>query len=145
MHTHVSKRITSPPTKASLPSLCVNSNSTRLSEARVDYQHTKPQSLSHSPPRGGVTHNEAHKRTPRPDRGGGSSTSPGVTVRQTVEAVDKWCEATRESNMICHITCGCRNSLENIMEKTRVVSHILRAIYTHTLKHTNHPRCKSRL
>jgi len=29
--------------------------------------------------------------------------------------------------MICPITCGCQNSLLDIMEKTRVVSHILRA------------------
>ena len=28
--------------------------------------------------------------------------------------------------MICPITCGCRNSLVDIMENTRVVSHILR-------------------
>jgi len=37
------------------------------------------------------------------------------------------CEATRESNMICPITFGCQNSLLDIMETTRVVSHILRA------------------
>ena len=51
------------------------------------------------------------KRVRRPTRG--------------AEAVDNSCEATRESNMISPITCGCPNSLLDIMEKTRVVSHIL--------------------
>jgi len=53
------------------------------------------------------------KRVRRPTRG--------------AEAVDNSCEATRESNMICPITCGCQNSLLDIMAKTRVVSLILRA------------------
>jgi len=57
--------------------------------------------------------NPLSKRARRPTRG--------------VEAVDNSCEATRESSMICPIKCGCRNSLVDIMEKTRVVSHILRA------------------
>ena len=35
------------------------------------------------------------------------------------------CEVTRESNMICPITCGCHNSLLGIGEKTRIVSQIL--------------------
>jgi len=43
------------------------------------------------------------------------------------ETIDNSCEATRESNTICPITCGCRNSFLDIREKTRVVSHILRA------------------
>ena len=43
-----------------------------------------------------------------------------------VEAADNLCEATRESSMICPIKCGFRNSFVDIMEKTRVVSHILR-------------------
>jgi len=42
-------------------------------------------------------------------------------------AIDNSCEVTRESNMICPITCGCHNSLLDIKEKTRVVSHILRS------------------
>ena len=37
------------------------------------------------------------------------------------------CEVTRESNMICPITCGCHNSLLGIGEKTRIVSQILRS------------------
>jgi len=53
------------------------------------------------------------KRVRRPTRG--------------AEAVDNSCEATQESNMICPITCRCQNSLLDIMEKTRVVSHLLRA------------------
>jgi len=40
---------------------------------------------------------------------------------------DNSCEVTRESNMICPITCGCRNSLLDIRGKNHVVSHILRA------------------
>jgi len=53
------------------------------------------------------------KRVRRPTRG--------------AEEVDNSCEATRKSNMICPITCGCRNSLLDILAKTRVVSNILRA------------------
>ena len=40
---------------------------------------------------------------------------------------DNSCEVTRESNMICPITCGCHNSLLDISKKTRVVSQILRS------------------
>jgi len=40
---------------------------------------------------------------------------------------DNSCEVTRESNMICPITCGCRNSLLDIKGKTHVVSQTLRA------------------
>jgi len=40
---------------------------------------------------------------------------------------DILCEATRDSNMICPITCGCHNSLLDIGEKTRIVSQILRS------------------
>jgi len=50
------------------------------------------------------------KRTRRPTR--------GMTT-------DNLCEVTRESNMICPITCGCHNSLLDIGEKTRIVSQIL--------------------
>jgi len=60
-----------------------------------------------------ISENLLSKRVRRPTRG--------------AEAVDKSCEATRESNMICPITCGCRNFLVDSMEKTRVVSHILNA------------------
>jgi len=38
---------------------------------------------------------------------------------------DNSCEVTRDSNMICPITCRCHNSLLDIREKTRVVSQIL--------------------
>jgi len=41
--------------------------------------------------------------------------------------IDNSCEVTRDSNMICPITCRCRNSLLDIREKTRVVSQILRS------------------
>ena len=41
--------------------------------------------------------------------------------------IDNSCEVTRESNMICPITCGCHNSLLDIGEKTRIVSQILRS------------------
>ena len=37
------------------------------------------------------------------------------------------CEATRESNMICPTTCGCRNSLRDIEKKTHIVSQTLRS------------------
>jgi len=40
---------------------------------------------------------------------------------------DNSCEVTRESNMICPITCGCHNSFLDISKKTRVVSQILRS------------------
>ena len=40
---------------------------------------------------------------------------------------DNSCEVTRDSNMICPITCGCHNSLMDISKKTRVVSQILRS------------------
>ena len=40
---------------------------------------------------------------------------------------DNSCEVTRESNMICPISCGCHNSLLEISKKTRVVSQILRS------------------
>jgi len=45
-------------------------------------------------------------------------------VRRPVRGMDKdnSCEVTRESNMICPITCGCHNSLLDISEKTRVDS-----------------------
>jgi len=39
--------------------------------------------------------------------------------------IDNSCEVTRESNMICPITCGCHNSLLDIVDKTRIVSQIL--------------------
>jgi len=54
---------------------------------------------------------------------------PKMARRPTrgAEEKDNSCEATRESNVICPITCGCRNSLLDILGKTRVVSHILRA------------------
>jgi len=42
-------------------------------------------------------------------------------------AIDNSCEATRESNVICPIVCGCHNSLLDIKEKTRVVCQILRS------------------
>jgi len=56
-----------------------------------------------------ISEHPPSKRLRRPTRG--------------AEAVDNSCEATRKSNMICPITCGCQNSLLDIMEKTRVVSH----------------------
>ena len=40
---------------------------------------------------------------------------------------DNSCEVTRESDMICSITCGCHKSLLDISKKTRVVSQILRS------------------
>ena len=51
---------------------------THSNAAHTHYNQLRPQSLSHSPPRQGMTHNEAHKRTPRSDRSGGSRTSPSV-------------------------------------------------------------------
>jgi len=41
--------------------------------------------------------------------------------------IDNSCEVTKESNMICPITCECHNSLSDIGEKTRKVSQILRS------------------
>jgi len=61
----------------------------------------------------GQTENPPPKRARRPTRG--------------AEEGDNTCEATQDSNMICPITCGCRNSLLDIMGKTHLVSHILRA------------------
>jgi len=40
---------------------------------------------------------------------------------------DNSCEVTRNSNMICPITCGCHNSLMDISTKTKVVSNVLRS------------------
>ena len=50
-------------------------------------------------------------------------------VRRPVRGMDQdnSCEVTRESNMICLITCGCHNSLLDISKKTRVISQILRS------------------
>jgi len=59
-----------------------------------------------------------------------SENPPKKRVRRSIretDTIDNSCEATRKSNMICPITCGCRNSPLGIREKTRVVSHILRA------------------
>ena len=59
-----------------------------------------------------------------------SEQPPSKRVRRPTrgsEAVDNSCEATRESNMICSITCGCQNSLLDNMAKTQVVSNILLA------------------
>jgi len=59
-----------------------------------------------------------------------SENPPPKRVRRSTrgtDTIDNSCGATRESNMICPITCGCRNSLLDIRGKTRVVSHILRA------------------
>ena len=46
-------------------------------------------------------------------------------VRRPAREMDQ--DNSRESNMICPITCGCHNSLLDISEKTRVVSQILRS------------------
>jgi len=40
---------------------------------------------------------------------------------------DNSCEVTKNSNMICPITCGCHNSLLDIRNKTRIVSDVLRS------------------
>jgi len=59
-----------------------------------------------------------------------SEDPPPKRVRRSTrgtDTIDNSCEVTRESNMICPITCGCRNSLLDIRGKTLVVSHILRA------------------
>ena len=50
-------------------------------------------------------------------------------VRRPVRELenDNSCEVTRNSNMICPITCGCHNSLLNISAKTRLVSNVLRS------------------
>jgi len=53
-----------------------------------------------------------------------SENPPPKRVRRPTRGIDT--DNTRESNMICPITCGCRNSFLDIKEKTRVVSHILR-------------------
>ena len=54
---------------------------------------------------------------------------PPKRVRRPTRGMttDILCEATRDSNMICPITCGCHNSLRGIGEKTRIVSQILRS------------------
>jgi len=59
-----------------------------------------------------------------------SENPPPQRVRRPTrgtDTIDNSCEVTRESNMICPITCGCRNSFLDIRGKTRVVSHILQA------------------
>jgi len=59
-----------------------------------------------------------------------SENPPQKRVRRSTRGThisDNFCEITRESNMICPITCGCCNSLLDIRGKTHVVSHILRA------------------
>jgi len=48
---------------------------TKATSPRPNHQ---PQSLSHPPLRRGMTHNDVLKRTPHPERGGGSNASPGV-------------------------------------------------------------------
>ena len=59
-----------------------------------------------------------HSDTPPPKRA--RRPTRGMTMHNP-------CEVTRESNMICPITCGCHNSLLDIREKTRIVSQILRS------------------
>jgi len=58
-----------------------------------------------------------------------SDKPPPKRVRRPAKGIDidNSCEVTRESNMICPITCRCHNSLLDISEKTRVVSQILRS------------------
>ena len=58
-----------------------------------------------------------------------SDKPPRERVRRPTRGmdIDNSCEITRESNMICTITCRCHNSLLDISEKTRVVSQILRS------------------
>jgi len=58
-----------------------------------------------------------------------SDKPPPKRVRRPARVMDinNSCEVTRESNMICPITCRCHNSLLDISEKTRVVSQILRS------------------
>ena len=58
-----------------------------------------------------------------------SDKPPPKRVRRPTRGmdIDNSCEVTRESNMICPITCRCHNSLLDISEKTRVVSQILRS------------------
>jgi len=58
-----------------------------------------------------------------------SEKPPPKRVRQPTRGIDidNSCEVTRDSNMICPITCRCHNSLLDIREKTRVVSQILRS------------------
>jgi len=58
-----------------------------------------------------------------------SDKPPPKRVRRPTRGMDmeNSCEVTRESNMICPITCRCHNSLLDIREKTRVVSQILRS------------------
>jgi len=50
-------------------------------------------------------------------------------VRRPARVMDcnNSCEVTRDSNMICPITCGCNNSLLDISKKTKVVSQVLRS------------------
>ena len=50
-------------------------------------------------------------------------------VRRPARVMDCYnsCEVTRDSNMICPITCGCNNSLLDISKKTKVVSQVLRS------------------
>jgi len=58
-----------------------------------------------------------------------SENPPPKRIRRSTrdaETMENTCETTRESNMICPITCGCRNSLLDTREKTRVDSHIIR-------------------
>jgi len=58
-----------------------------------------------------------------------SDKPPPKRVRRPTSGmdIDNSCEVTRESKMICPITCRCHNSLLDISEKTRVVSQILRS------------------
>ena len=58
-----------------------------------------------------------------------SDKPPPKRVRRPTRGmdIDNSCEVTRESNMICPITCRSHNSLLDISEKTRVVSQILRS------------------
>jgi len=58
-----------------------------------------------------------------------SNKPPPKRVRRPTRGmdIDQSCEVTRESNMICPITCRCHNSLLDNREKTRVVSQILQS------------------
>jgi len=58
-----------------------------------------------------------------------SDKPPPKRVRRPTRGmdIDNSCEVTRESNMICPITCRCHNFLLDISKKTRIVSQILRS------------------
>jgi len=87
-------------------------------EEKGDSQQHRPEKLTRR------THTSRELRMLDP-----SDKPPPKRARRPTRGMttDNLREVTRDSNMICPITCGCHNSLLGIGEKTQIVSQILQS------------------